>query len=649
MATIERLLHVLLWAHPATTRKRYGDAIVQTILERVSHTDGKLVASALLLRECIGIVVSGARARRERARQVRKTAPRRRTPLFAGKAVDWFHDVRIASRSLWRRPWFSLPAILALALGVAAAVAIFSVFHAILLRPLPFAEPDRLVSIWEKNPERGWHKAQVAGANYLDWRTEASTFADMAAHNDWLDQRVLLEGGEPTIVLASEVTGNFFDVLGVPPLEGRPFDDAHTWAGLEPVVVLSQRFWSWHFGEDATVVGRAIELDGVAHRVLGVMPGTFGYPFRDADLWVPVAWHPALLGEVRFRRAHGMRVVGRLAPGVTLLDAESELAAIAARLELDYPETNEEMGNGVTPLHEWVTGDASRPLQILMVAVAFLLLIACANVSNMLLARSSSRQNELHLRSALGGARTRLLLEGLLEGALLAGLGGGVGLWLGLSAIRPLLMMSPDGLPRIEEIGVDATAVLFAAAVTLVCALLISAVPAWRGANAGSLSATRANTASRSSRRMSALLVAAEVALTLPLVVGAGLMARTLGHLSAVEPGFDARKVLVASVALPTTTYPSDASVTRFYRELWQNLNAIPGRRGGGDEQPATVRKSTVEQPFYRGRVASRSLRRRRAPRRDHAWIVSDDGCASSAGKGLLGRRQFASDACRHY
>lgn len=195
----------------------------------------------------------------------------------------------------------------------------------------------------------------------------------------------------------------------------------------------------------------------------------------------------------------------------------------------------------------------------------------------MLLARSSSRQNELHLRSALGGARTRLLLEGLLEGALLAGLGGGVGLWLGLSAIRPLLMMSPDGLPRIEEIGVDATAVLFAAAVTLVCALLISAVPAWRGANAGSLSATRANTASRSSRRMSALLVAAEVALTLPLVVGAGLMARTLGHLSAVEPGFDARKVLVASVALPTTTYPSDASVTRFYRELWQNLNAIPG------------------------------------------------------------------------
>ncbi len=316
MATIERLLHVLLWAHPATTRKRYGDAIVQTILERVSHANGKLAASTLLLRECIGIVVSGARARRERARQGRKTAPRRRTPLFAEKAVDWFHDVRIASRSLWRRPWFSLPAILALALGVAAAVAIFSVFHAILLRPLPFAEPDRLVSIWEKNPERGWHKAQVAGANYLDWRSEASTFADMAAHNDWLDQRVLLEGGEPTIVLASEVTGNFFDVLGVPPLEGRPFDDAHTWAGLEPVVVLSQRFWSRHFGEDATVVGRAIELDGVAHRVLGIMPGTFGYPFREADLWVPVAWDPALLGEVRFRRAHGMRVVVRLAPGV---------------------------------------------------------------------------------------------------------------------------------------------------------------------------------------------------------------------------------------------------------------------------------------------------------------------------------------------
>ncbi len=577
MAAIERLLHALLRALPETTRKRYGDAIVQTILERVSHADGKLAASAFLIRECLGIVVSGARARRERARQSRKVARTRRAPFFAGRAMDFCREVRIASRSLWRRPWFSLPAILALALGVAAAVAIFSVFHAILLRPLPFAEPDRLVSIWEKNPEQGWHKAQVASANYLDWRSEASTFADMAAHNDWLDQRVLLEGGEPVIVLASEVTGNFFDVLGVPPLLGRPFDDAHSWAGLEPVVVLSWGFWSRHYGEDPTVIGRAIDLDGVAHRVLGVMPRTFGYPFRDADLWVPVAWDPALLDQARFRRAHGLRVVGRLARGVTLREAESELAAIAARLELDYPETNEEMGNGVTPLHEWVTGDASRPLQILMVAVAFLLLIACANVSNMLLARASSRQNELHLRSALGGARTRLLFEGLLEGALLAGLGGAVGLWLGLSAIRPLLKMSPGGLPRIQEIGVDATAVLFAAAITLVCAVLISAVPAWRGANAGSLSVTRANTAARSSRRMSALLVAAEVALTLPLVVGAGLMARTLGHLSAVEPGFDTRKLLVASVALPTTRYPSADSMTRFYRELWQDLGTIPG------------------------------------------------------------------------
>ena len=241
-ATIERLLHVLLRALPETTRKRYGDAIVQTILERVSHADGKLAASAFLIRECFGIVVSGARARREHARQSRKAIPRRRAPFFAGRAMGFCHEVRIASRSLWRRPWFSLPAILALALGVGAAVAIFSVFHAILLRPLPFAEPDRFVSIWKKNPERGWHKAQVASANYLDWRTEASTFSDMAAHNDWLDQRVLFEGGDPVIVLASEVTGNFFDVLGVPPLEGRPFDDAHTWAGLEPVVVLSWGF-----------------------------------------------------------------------------------------------------------------------------------------------------------------------------------------------------------------------------------------------------------------------------------------------------------------------------------------------------------------------------------------------------------------------
>ena len=441
------------------------------------------------------------------------------------------------------------------------------------LQPLPFHEPSRLVSIWEKNPERGWHQAHVAAANYLDWRERAESFTDMAAYNDWFNEKVLLQDGEPMVVLGSEVTGNFFEVLGVSPVAGRVFDDHHTWAGSEP----SFAFWNRQFGGDGSIVGRTIKLDGIDHRVLGVMPPGFAYPFRAAELWIPVGWDPELRAQVWFRRAHGMRVVGRLADGVSLERAESELAAIGVRLEDEYPETNEKMGNGVTQLHEWIVGDASRPLHILMAAVGILLLIACANVSNMLLARTSSRAEELRIRSALGGARWRLVLQGLMESVLLALLGGGLGFLLGVFAIRPLLLLSPEGLPRIGEISVDATIIVFAIAVSVLTGFLFGAVPAWRGASLGLTSGARGASSSREARRASGFLVAMEVALTLPLVVGAGLMVRTLSHLSEVEPGFVADDVVVASLMAPATRYESDERIVQLYREVHEGIRAIPG------------------------------------------------------------------------
>ena len=397
------------------------------------------------------------------------------------------HDLRIAARGLARRPAFTAVAVLAMTLGVGSSVAIFSVFHAVLLRPLPFSDPARLVTLWEKNSERGWYKNQVAPANFLDWKEQSGSFAGMASYNSWLDERALLVEGEPTQVRASTVSGSFFAVLGVPPLAGRVFDESHTWAGTERVTVLSQRLWLNRFGGDPSIVGRTIELDAESYRVLGVMPETFRYPYRDAELWLPMSWKPEYRSEVFFRRAHSLYVLGRLRDRVSLEEAEAEIAAIMARLELQYPETNRLMESGATGLHEWVVGDTRRPLQILMAAVLFISMIASINVTNMMLARDAGRLEEMRIRRALGGSRLRLLLPGLAEGLVLGVVSGGLGVLMGVSILRPILAMSPEKLPRIDEVGVDSSVVAFAFGVGLFGALV-----------AGLLSASRAAVSERS-------------------------------------------------------------------------------------------------------------------------------------------------------
>lgn len=579
---LDRLVRLLLWTYPEATRRRYGDEISETVKRRVRRmhrTVGALAAMALVVRECHGIVTAGVAIRLRRAR---RAAPRKKAGKRGGavRTTDvLFQNLRFATRSLRRQPAFTVVAVAALALGIGASIAIFTVFHAVLLRPLPFRDPGRLVAVWEKNPERGWNQAEVAAANYLDWRSRVRSFVDMAAHNDWLEELVLVAEDGPAVVNGNEVTGNFFDVLGVAPVVGDGFEDSHTWAAGEPVVVLSQGFWKRRFGGDMGVVGGTLELDGVNHRILGVMPEGFAYPFADAELWLPVRWDPENRQQMWFRRAHGMRVIGRLADGISLEEAEAELAAIAAQLESEYPETNRMMGIGVTPLRDWVVGDAARPLLILMAAVGCLLLIACTNVSNMLLARGTARGNELRIKSALGGGRRRLLIEGLTESLLLAGAGGTLGLALGTAAIRPLLAMSPGGLPRIEEIRVDTAIVWFAVAISVGSGVVFGSVPAWRGASVESRDGMSLGTrgASRRTSGATAFLVGAEVALTLPLVVGAGLMVRTLSHLSRVEPGFVTDNVLVARISLPATRYEDDVRLASAYRELLESVGTIPG------------------------------------------------------------------------
>ena len=492
------------------------------------------------------------------------------------------HEFRHCARSLVRRPAFTAAAVATLALGIGANIAIFSVVYAVLLRPLPFADPGRLMALWETNPERGWTRAQVAAANFLDWREQAEGFSAMAAHNDWLVERTLPVDGQPQVVRGNEVTGSFFEVLGVAPLHGTTFREEHTWAGGEPTVVLSHGLWQRLYGGDPEILGGVLELDGTDHTVLGVMPPSFRYPFRDADVWLPVAWDPGLRQQVRFRRAHGMRAVARLAPGVSREEAAAELALIARRLEAQYPETNTAMGNGLMPLHEWIVGDTRLALKLLMTVVGFVLLIACANVANLLLARGTTRRQEMALRTALGASRRRLLAMGLVESLMLAVLGGVSGLALGAWGVRPLVALSPETLPRIDEVSLNAPVVLFTLCVSLVTGLVFGALPAWRAAGGTGQrhrvpAAGRRPSAPRRPLPSTAFLVTAQIALTLPLVVGAGLMVRTLGHLSRVEPGFEAEGTLVAKIALPATRYGNRPQVAAFFGRLLEEVRAAPG------------------------------------------------------------------------
>jgi putative ABC transport system permease protein len=578
----------MLYFLPRGLRRDSGDEMTNAFLAlaREAYEEGGSRALLGVWAHAIWDVTTAALRRARGGRQRRSprgihAAPQGHTGA-AGPAVEsMLQDVRYAVRVLLETPAFAVAAVLTVAIGVGANTAIFSLVDAVILRPLPFEKPDRLMAVWEQNPERGWYKAQVAAANYLDWQAQSETFVDMAAHNDWLIQMALTGDGEPEMVFANEVTGNFFSVLGVQPLLGRDFRPEETWATGEPVVMLSHGFWNRRYGGDPSIVGSELMLDGTAREVAGIMPRGFAYPFPDADMWAPVAWDPARREQVSFRRAHGMSVIGRLREGVTREAAEAEMATIADRLQQQYPETNTYMGNGVTPLHEWVVGNTRRPLLLLLSAVGFVLLIACANVANMLLARSTARAHEMAVRNALGATRLRLVRQGLTESLAISVIGGALGFALAVWATDALVALSPADLPRTYEVEIDTTLALFSFVVTMLAGLLFGAVPAWRSARPdvrrGLTREGRGNVDLGARSRAVGLLVIAEIALALPLVAGAGLMARTLAQMHDVDPGFDASNTLAVGISLPAGRYAEGEQVVGFYRQLLDSVRELPG------------------------------------------------------------------------
>ena len=483
-------------------------------------------------------------------------------------------DIRFGARMLARNPGFTVVAALTLALGIGANAAIFSVVNAVLLRPLVYKDSDRLVTILHN------HDNPVSVANYLDWQDQSQSFETMAAAEYWTPN---LTGVQPPEHLwGLQVTQNLFPMLGVPPLFGRFFAQGEDRAGAEFEVILGYGLWQRRFAGDPGIVGKTITLNGHSYAVVGVMPREFKFPpfwATHAELWVPDAF-----GErINNRDGNSLRVLARLQPRVTLASARAEIAAITARLEKEFPGTNRHVD--VTPLKEMVVGDVQTPLLVLLGAVGFVLLMACANVAHMLLARSAARQKEIAVRAALGAPRARLVWQLFAENVLLGSLGAAAGILLSLWATPALIAGSPATIPRLETVSTDLRVTLFLVGVTLLTSLVFGLAPAMH-LSALNLSETlKENGRGSDSLRRSRLrsyLVGSEFALALILLVGAGLMIRTFLALRSVDPGFDPHHVLSMVVSVAGSKEADADRRAVFYRELLGRVRALPGVQSAG-------------------------------------------------------------------
>ncbi len=491
----------------------------------------------------------------------------------------FFQDLRYGLRSLRKKPGFTLTAVIALALGIGANSAIFSVINGVLLRSLAYRDADSIVMVWEKNFQRGRSQNSVSPANFLDWKKQSVSFEQFAA--TW-DTRVnLTSGGEPEEIQVQRVSVDFFSVLGVPPRIGRAFAREEDAPGANPAVILSDELWQSRFGGNPTIIGQPITASGRTLTVVGVMPPGFHFLNTQVKAWIPLALDPA--NDWR-KQGRYLRSVARLKSGVIIQQAQAELDGIAKRLEQDYPDYNKGWGANLVPMHEQIVGDIRPVLLVLLAAVAFVLLIACANVANLLLARAASRQKELALRAALGAGRTRLVRQMLTESVLLAVMGGALGVLLAYWGIRLLIALAPDNIPRLNEITIDPRVLVFTLAISLLTGLIFGLVPALQSSRPDLSDALKegARGSTGGSRLFRNLFVVAEMALALVLLVGAGLMLRSFFQLHQVKAGFDTDNVLTMRVQLPTAKYREPQQRAEFFKRAQERLAALPGVKSVG-------------------------------------------------------------------
>ena len=486
-------------------------------------------------------------------------------------------DLRFAVRGLIKRPGFTAITLLALALGIGANTAIFSLVNAVVLKPLPFPESERLVWVYG-NIRNGGNRASVSPLDFLDYRNQNKTFEQFAASGT-LPLAVTLTGsGEPERLQVSSVTGNFFQAFGVSPAVGRGFTLENEKAGQNQVAVLSYALWQKRFGGDPAIVNKTIILDGKASQVLGVMGQDVVFP-QAADLWVPMNFEAD--PDMKFRKAHFLRPIGRLKEGVSLTQAQADTDLIAAQLERQYPDSNTGWNLRLIPLRERLVGSSRTTLLILFGAVGFVLLIACANVANLLLVRAAARQKEIALRTALGASRWRIVRQMITESLLLAICGGALGALLAAWGVQLLVKLSEGSLPPTAKVQIDATVLGFTLLISILTGLLFGLAPALRTARVELMDSlkdgVRGASESTLKNRTRSLLVVFESAVAVMLLIGAGLLVRSLIALQNVNPGFDAANVLTFRVDLSRTKYDAPENVANFFQQLEARVAGLPG------------------------------------------------------------------------
>ena len=512
------------------------------------------------------------RAQRQGTLEPIEFGTNRRTNMIAAL----WQDLSFGARMLLKQPGFTIIAALTLALGIGANITIFSVVNAALLRPLPYPEAEQLVFLWSESPQRNIKERASAWANVADWRNQSQSFAEIAVFDPTV--MTLTGAAEPEPVVIVGASANLFSLLGVAPVLGRAFtaDDEQ-----RRVVVLSYGLWRRRFGASPDIVGQMVEIDGARSQVIGVMPESFQFPNQAAQVW-----RPTLVGEAeKTKRDRGFwRVVGRLKAQTTLAQAQTEMNLIAERLAQAYPETNKDLGVNVVPFQFQFTGRNVRlALWILFGAVVFVLLIACTNVANLMLARNLAREREMAIRMALGAGRMRLIRQLLTESALLALLAGAVGLFIARFGLQLLLRFSPPNVANLDSVAIDGQALAFALVVSLLTGALFGLLPAWKVSQShpgAALKEGRSASGGISGRRARGLLVVAEFSLAVLLLSGAGLLLRSFLRVQAIDPGFDAAHALMIGLSPMSNRAAEQYRV--FYQQVSERIAALPGVESAG-------------------------------------------------------------------
>jgi predicted permease len=511
-------------------------------------------------------------------------------------------DFRYALRTLRKSPAFTAVAVLTLALGIGANTAIFSVVYAVLLKPLPYANPDQLFNVFQAKPQEGVGGTGWSYANFVELRGQNRVFSDMAGAQQ--HQLTLTGRGEPSVINTSVVTPELFSLFGEKPLAGRTFFSEDGKPGAPPVVILSENLWRGTFGADPNTIGSSVNLDKRTFTVVGIMPASFRFPLlmESEQLWIPLVQDPLFGGWMNRRGGHWLQVTGRIKPGVSMTQVQAELHAIGARLAKEFPAENGGWTIRMVPLQQMIVGNVKSALLVLLGAVGLVLLIACANIANLLLTRATSRAREIAVRTTLGAGRIRIVRQLLSETAVLGLLGGLTGIVLAYVGVHALSSLLPANLPQVNAIRVDNFVLGFALILSAIASCAFGLAPALFAANSNLQSSLREGGGrsgeSRNRRRARSFLAAGEIALAMVLLVAAGLLLRSFSKLMSVSPGFDAQHLVKADISLPRFQYSTPQQWAAFSDELLARLQAQPGLQDSAVAVPRPIADGQINLGF---------------------------------------------------